>query len=321
MKRKTWKKFIPVLLLSLLLPLCSACRGIELENKTEQVEEYTKEQAMILLANERNRYENAYSEEIWKISAGEDGTTFDKLVIQNVKDFMEKMKLLCMLAEERGITVTSSERELVRQMTDSFMDGLSAADLSYIGCSREDVQKMYTDYFTACKVAGTLSSSDMDISDSEVKVIKIMQIVTEDVKKAKAILKRIKIDGANFNSMASRYTESADIELTLYKGMNNDLIERTAFSLEEGQVSNILCKDNLYYIIRCTDGYDEEATLQRKAGIKTAVDSLYFYQVIEPYENLHNIVFFDSFWRDLEFSEDGGSSVENFYDIYYKYAQ
>ena len=320
MKKNVIKKSI-LLLIASMLAFLSSCKGIELENKTEQVEEYTRAQAMIIISNERSRYEKAYSDEIWKISAGDDETTFDLLVIKNVKDYLEKIKLLCMMAEENGVSLTSTERESVKQMTDAYMQGLSSADLSYTGAKREDVLKMYTDFYTAVKMAEYVSVSDTDLSDSEVKVIRIMQIVTDDVKKAKAILKRVKIDEASFSSMASRFTESPEIELTLYKSDSPGLIERTAFSLEEGQISNILCVDGLYYIIRCTNGYDMEATLKRKEGLLTALRSLNFYKELEPYGERHNIVFFEHFWNELSFREPAGNTSDNFFDIFEAYRQ
>lgn len=296
--------------------LLSGCKGIELENKAEQVEEYSKAQAMIILANERNRYENMYSGGIWKLSA-EDGKTFDLTVIENVKDFMEKIKLLCMMAEERGLSLSSSERELIKEMTDAYMEALSREDLEYIGCSRDDVLKMYTDYFTACRLTEELTAvSDIAISDSEVKVIRIMQIATEDEKKAKAILKKLKIDGSEFNSLASRYSEADQIELTLKKGSEKGLLEKTAFSLDEGQISNILAIGGMYYIIKVTDGYDQTATLQRKEGIKTALDTLAFDAVMLPFEARHTIVFFDKFWNEIDFTQENGSTIDSFFDIY-----
>lgn len=300
--------------------LLSGCRGIELENKAEQIEEYTREQAMILIANERNRYENGYSEGIWNLEA-EDGKKFDRTVIENVRDFMEKIKLLCMMAEERGITLSSSERELVKEMTEAYMESLTDADLNYIGCSREDVLKLYTDYFTACRLVTVLTaSSDTEISDSEVKVIKIMQIATEDEKKAKAILKKLKIDKSDFNSLASRYSEADQIELTLKKGTGSGLIEKTAFSLDEGQISNILSVGGMYYIIKVTNGYDQAATLMRKEGIKNALDTRAFYEAVEPYEKEHAIVFFDKFWNEIDFKDKNSSEADNFFDIYNKIA-
>lgn len=298
-----------------------SCKGLELENKTEQVEEYTKEQAMVIISNERNRYENAYSEDIWKISVDDEGTGFDKLTIQNVKSYLEEIKLLCMLADERGISITSTERDIVRQMTDEYMDSLDEGDLEYIGCTREDVQKMYTDIFQAEKLINSITGTvDSEISDSEAKVISIQQIVTADEKKAKAILKRIKIDGENFNSMASRYTEDEEIDLKLMRSDNDeDLITRTAFSLEENEVSNILFKDGLYYIIKCTDGYAEEDTLLRKARLEEAMNNKAVMDIIGPYRNEHNIQFVERFWNNMDFSEPDGSEADDFFDIYNEY--
>ena len=298
-----------------------SCKGLELENKTEQVEEYTKEQAMVIISNERNRYENAYSEDIWKISVDDEGTGFDKLTIQNVKSYLEEIKLLCMLADERGISITSTERDIVRQMTDEYMAGLDEGDLEYIGCTREDVQKMYTDIFQAEKLINSITGTvDSEISDSEAKVISIQQIVTADEKKAKAILKRIKIDGENFNSMASRYTEDEEIDLKLMRSDNDeDIITRTAFSLDENEVSNILFKDGLYYIIKCTDGYAEEDTLLRKARLEEAMNNKAVMDIIGPYRNEHNIQFVERFWNNMDFSEPDGSEADDFFDIYNEY--
>ena len=295
------------------------CHGLELEDKTEEVEEYTRPQAMILIANERNRYEKAYSGGLWNVTFGEEHTGLDKLTIQNVKQFMEQLMLLNMLAEERGITVTSQDRDLIRQLTDEYMAGLTAEDLAYMGCDRTDVQKLYTDYFTADKLITSITSGvNSEISDSEAKVIKIEQIGTADLKKAKAILKRIKIDGANFSSMASRYTETETIEEVLMRGSRNDLIEETAFRLEEGQVSNILQIGEMYYIIKCTDGYSRDATLARKNRLERALNNQAFQTVFEPYSQEHKIRFSEKFWNELDFQEPSGSTADDFFDLYDK---
>jgi len=314
-------KRIAVLAAASVVLLLSGCRGIELENKTEQIEEYTRSQAMIILANERNRYQNAYSEDIWNITVDEKDGTFDKLTVSNVKEYLQKVKLLCLMAQEQGIAVNSRERDLIRQMTEEYMNQMTQADLAYIGCSREDVTKMYTEYYTACKMADSMvKDAAVDISDSEVKVIRIMQIGTADEKKAKAILKKVKIDGSDFNSMASRYSELGQIELELKKGEKGDLIEKAAFALEEGGISNILCKDGMYYIIKCVNGYDREATDSRKQGIRTALNSLSFRKALEPFEKEHNIVFFENFWKEVDLKSGKDSTIDSFFDIYHMYA-
>lgn len=321
-RHKKKRKCVSTFLLAFLLMLgLYGCRGIELENASERVEGYSETQAMILIANERNRYENRYTESIWDIKVGSEQTSFDKLIIQNVKEYMENLTMLNMLASERGITVTSAERDHLRYVIDDYTNGLSSEDLSYMGCSRNDIQTLYTDYFTACKlIESIVSQVDSDISDSEAKVIKIEIIGTADQKKALAILKRVKIDGANFTSMASRYTELDTIERTLLKsGDDEGLIERTAFSLEEGEISNILMVDDMYYILKVTDGYDEEGTATRKDMIKSALNLEAVQEVLNPYEEEHRIQFTAGFWNEISFGDDGGSTVENFFDVYNEY--
>ena len=298
----------------------NACKGIELENRIEQIEGYTEPVVMIVAANERNRYKNNYSSEIWDIRMEDDGEAFDEVMIQNVKSFMQDLKTMCMLAEERGLDVSSQERDTIRKMSEEYYFGLSAADREYIGCSIEDVQSLYTDYFTANKLVEQLTaSSNSEISDSEAKVIRLEQIVTEDLKKATAILKKVKIDGADFEAMASRYTEDEVIELTLERGKNDSLYEKTAFSLESGQISNILGIDGKYYLIKCVSDYDEEATAERKEKLQTAMENRSFETFYIPYKKEHKVVFSEKFWNDIDLKKGEDSSVENFFDIYEKY--
>ena len=295
------------------------CKGMELENKTEMVEEYTKPQAMVLIANERNRYEHIYSDKIWSVNVGDDETGFDKLTIQNVKDFMEEMELLNLLAADRGISVNSTERDLIRRISDEYMSGLSEADISYMGCSKDDVQKLYTDYYIAEKLIESITANvDTEISDSEVKVIRIALIGTSDLKKAKAILKRIKIDGESFSAMASRYNELDENEMTLMRSDKPDIIEKTAFALEEGQTSNILAVNDMYYIINCVDGYDDEATSERKERLSKAINTKAVREILEPYRREHIIQFMDKYWNEIDFSTPSGSTADNFFDIYNK---
>ena len=297
----------------------SGCKGMELENKTEMVEEYTKPQAMVLIANERNRYEEIYSDKIWSVSVGDDETGFDKLVVQNVKDFMEEIELLNLLAEDRGISVNSAERDVIRRITDEYMNGLTEADLSYMGCSRDDVSKLYTDYYTADKLIKSITDSvDTEISDSEVKVIRIALIGTADLKKAKAILKRIKIDGESFSYMASRYNELDENEMTLMRTENPGLIESTAFSLEEGQTSNILAVGDMYYIVNCVDGYAEAETLERKDRLSRALNTVAVREILEPYRREHIIQFMEKFWNEIDFSSSSESTADNFFEVYNK---
>lgn len=304
------------LALSLLFVL-TACSGMELENKTEQVDGYSRGQAMIVVANERNRYQNLYGPEIWEARFGDTDSSFEQYMIQNVKSFLEQIRTLTLLSEERGVTVSSQERDEIRRLAKQFYTGLSEADLHYIGCTEEDVQKLYLDYYVANKTASLLvSGADAELSDSEAKIIDVQQIVTGSLKKAKALLKMIKIDGDDFGTLARRYSESNEIEKTLKRIPDGNTYEKVAFSLDEGQISNIVEMDGLYYIIKCTNGYDEEATLERKDSLEAAILDDAFMEVYGPYQKEHTVRFTESFWSRIDFSEGQDSTVTDFFDLF-----
>ena len=293
----------------------SACRGIELENKTEQVEGYTESQAKIILANEMNRYKKAYTADILKVEVGEE--TFETVLVDNVKAFLEQVRLLCMLADERGISVTSQERDSIRALSEEYYGLLTEEDLDYIGCSLEDVQTVYEDYFHASKLINELTKDAMsEISDSEAKIIEIQQIETSDEKKALAILKLAKIDGMDFATLASRYNEADETVLELRRGTVGGLYEETAFSLNEGEISNIIKTGGLYYILKCTVGYDEEATQERKQLLENAINTSAFSSVYESYREEHNIRFRERFWQDMNLEAGAASTVDNFFELY-----
>lgn len=310
-KSISWIILMAVLLVS--PSLLSGCKGVELENKTEQVRGYSRQQAMILLANERNRYQNVYSPEIWQ-------GDFQDQMVENVKGFLEQIATLKLMAEERGINLTGQEQETLRNLSDQYYAGLSEADRDYIGCSLQDVQTMYTDYYLADKVAETLTQgAETEISDSEAKIIHVDQIVTASLPKAMAILKLVKLEGSDFDAMARRYSESEELERELYRAPEEDVYQRTAFSLDEGEISNIVEMDGMYYIIRCRDGYDEEATLERKERLQTAMLDQAFLSVYQPYQEEHRLHFTAGFWNQLDFSDHPDSTVTNFFSLYQEY--
>lgn len=315
-KKRGAKLDLLLLILSLISLFAVSCRGIELENKTMEVEGYTEPQAMIIVANERNRYQNVYTDAIWNIEVDGD-VTFDKYLISSVKSFMEQIKLINMMAEERGVTVTSKERDKIRQLSERYMEGLTEADRAYIGADTDDVNKVYTDYFLANKMAELLTSSaDSEISDSEAKIIHVQQIVTASEKKAIALLKMIKIDGDDFETMARRYSEDETIDRELMRDREDDIYEKTAFSLDEGEISNIVEMDGKYYIIKCTDGYDEQATLERKDKLRKAILNKAFQETYSSFKAENNIRFGERFWNKIDFSEGADSHVMNFFDLY-----
>ena len=110
------------MLLFLLLSLSlSACKGIAISGKTENIPGYTKEQAMMVLGSERNRYQNILGTEIWNLPiTGQIEKTYGAYFIDKTKEFLQDIRTLNLLAEEKGIQADSTEMEEIRKAANKF---------------------------------------------------------------------------------------------------------------------------------------------------------------------------------------------------------
>ena len=57
------------------------------------------------------------------------------------------------------------------------------------------------------------------------------------------------------------------MDRVLGRGDESDAYEKEAFSLAEGAVSQVIHADDAYYVLKCTDDYDEDETAARKERI------------------------------------------------------
>lgn len=309
------------LLLSCMLLACSfvSCKGIEITGKTEDVDGYTEAQAMVVVGSERNRYQNQLGAEIWALPVeNQQESTYGPYFVSRLKEFLQDIKTLNLLAEEKGIIATSTDMEKVRTIANSFYDGLSPEDIAWMGnCTLEDVISMYTEYFVACKTAEYLISDvDSEVSDADAKVIKVEEIVVSDELLAEELLQDVHVEGANFSYYARQNSEDPNIEKTLAKSEKNDVIYQAAFSLEEGQISDVIEEDGKYYILKCIDDYDEEATLQRKEKLESTIRSNALLRQYEAYADEHIVRFREGFWKQIDLTAHPESTADNFFSLY-----
>ena len=68
-----------------------------------------------------------------------------------------------------------------------------------------------------------------------------------------------------------------------------DGLERAAFELEQDQVSGILEQGGRYYILKCVNAYDQEATAARKSRLAQEKKTKAFLGIYEPYVKEHTV--------------------------------
>ena len=310
-----------VLVLSCVLMVCSfiSCKGIEITGKTEDVDGYTEAQAMIVIGSERNRYQNQLGAEIWDLPVeNQQERTYGPYFVAKMKEFLQDIKTLNLLATEKGIIATSTDMEKIRTVAHDFYDGLSAEDMAFMGdCTLEDVISIYTEYFVACKTAEYLISDvDSEVSDADAKIIRVQEIVVSDELLAEQLLQQVNVSGANFSYYARQNSEDPNIEKTLAKSEKEDAIYQAAFALEEGQISDIIEQDGKYYILKCIDAYDEAATLERKKKLEETIRSNALLKQYTAYADEHIVRFREPFWKEIDLTAHPESDADNFFSLF-----
>ena len=274
------------LILSLLF-LLSSCKGIAISGKTENIPGYTEAQAMVLVGSERNRIQNVMGKEVWDLPVeGQVEKTYGEYFIAKNKEFLQDIRTLNLMAEEKGIIANGTEMESIRAAANAFYQSLSEEDKAFFGnCSLKDVVDMYVAYFVAEKTAKSLLANvDTELSAAEAKVITVEQIVVQEESLAKELEEKVKLTGANFSYYARQYSEDPELQKNLAFGEREDEYAKVAFSLEDNEISEVFSQDGKYYILKCLSSYDEEATKERKERLEMAIRSLHFQESYEKHQ-------------------------------------
>lgn len=148
------------------------------------------------------------------------------------------------------------------RLADAYMEELTAAGIADI--ARADAVKILTDQLLMPRLREDIMGSyNVEISESEARVMDISMLVTDSSDKANEAMTQIS-DGQDFITVAQGCTVQDEIELKVCREDLPQTIADTVFEMEDGAVSPVMQSGGRYYIIRCDSGYDIEATAQRK---------------------------------------------------------
>ncbi len=304
--------WIAPLLFALLL---TGCGGLFTGEEQEE-EGYTRAQAMIIVATERNRYEAVYTDEIWNVVL-EDGTSFEQYLLSQIRNFLTDLRTINLLAEKQGISLTSAELSRIQSLARKYYLGLSREDISYMGITEDDVLTMYREYYLADKTVRELAGGvDLEVSDSEAKVITVRVIQISSREAAEAVYRRVSQEGSDFSSIARETSEGETVERQLGRGEGPKALEDAAFSLAPGEISGLVEGDGWFYIVQCVSDYDEEATALRKELISEERKNQVFRQILSRFEAENPTVFAGDYWGEIRFLPGEQSETSDFFSLY-----
>lgn len=301
--------------------LLTGCKsGVPSVSEVKEYKAYSREEAMILVATEKNRYEEVYTDQIWKVTFGEHDVTFEQFLLGQVKTFLEDMKTMNLLAEEKGVKLTSAEQDQVRQLAEAYYKGLTPEDIDYMKITEEHVLHMYEEYCLANKLVNELTKDvDLEVSDNEAKMIDIEQIRLSDETAAQTVYEKVTAEGADFMAIAKANSLDTEISRQLGKGDSQQSFEDAAFALTEGQISSVLSSDGSYYIIRCVSSYNAAATQEHKKKLSSDRKNQAFRQIYDQFHGSNQITFSDEIWGNITFSGNDKTTTTNFFELYKEY--
>ena len=268
------------------LTFLTACSvNIPMVSDSAATEGYTDAQTMLIIATERNRYRQVYTDQIWNVEVSDDKTPFQTYLLEQIRAFLSEIRSMNLLADEEGLTLNSQEREQLKQLADDYYASLTDADKAYIKASRDDVYTMYEAYHRANKLVDELTKDvSLEISDSEARVIQVQEIAVSEEAKAQEVYEKVVSEGADFAATARKESENSEIDVTVGRGERDDAYESNVFALETGAVTEPFLWRGKWYVVKCVNDFDEDATLERKNNMALERKNKAFRSIYDSFE-------------------------------------
>lgn len=319
---KRYKKSgIAAACLAAVILLTSGCGiSIPIVSDIRDTKKYTEAQQMILITTEKNRYQAVYGSEIWAVVIDESGETFQSYLLGEIHSFLQELETMNALADEHELELTSQEQAQLKALAQEYYDSLTEADIAYMGISQEDVYFMYEQYHRANKLVSELTRDiNLEISDSEARVITVQEITLDDADTARSVYEQVTAEGADFSAIAREYSKDAVSDQQIGRGERSSTYEEVVFSLQTGEISPLIqADDQTYIIVKCLSDYNEEATLERKQRLSQQRKNQAFQQIYDTYAAEHTAQIPGDTWEKMSFGDDDGSTTTSFLKLYHE---
>ena len=295
----------------------------------------TTKQATVLIASRRNAYEAVYGEGIWNIPVG--GGEFQDVVLDSMKALLAQMKCMVLMAQEYNIILPESEKRRLREAAAEFCQSADKGELAAAGITEDDVYQVFYEYRLSNQLITELTKNvDVEISDNDAKIIQVRQIFFTTVSKEDssvpvspeerqnkydrmASIKQRIDSGEDFGKLAEIYDVSQQAQFSIGRGEMPQVYEDAVFALEEGEVSDIIETEQGFYLVKCLDDYDMEATQQHKEQMGAVKKKEAFSQLYDTFTAGLTSEFNRDAWEKISMSGEGKISGADFFGIYKNY--
>lgn len=279
-------------------------------------------EAMIYLRAAQQIYESQFGNELWSYDANGNGTTIGALLKQKVLEQIIQLEVMNMVANDMGIALNDDEMLEVRNSATEFMNYISEQDRLTYGITEELAVRVFASNYIAEKLYETVTIDvDTEVSNEEAQQCRIQKIFIktygmdsqgnrtqlrdvelEEIKQKVDSLHAQALETTNFYALAESNSDDNTIEYVVGRGDLDEVEEKVAFSLKDGEVSKIIEKEDGYVILYCVDAYDEDATLQVKEEIIEQRRSDLFVDLYSQWYIQYDVKVHMNLWNQLELS-------------------
>lgn len=298
----------------------------------------TTPEIMIYLTTFYNQYAKTYGQEMWHYDFG--GVSLEEHVKDVVLSKMAQIKIMNLMAEDRGISLDAQEEKNVQAAADHYYEELEKSLKDRENISKKIVENVYREYATANKVYETITeSADMEISDDEARTVTVQVIYlknwklknnervslndqekSEVLKNAGELLERIQA-GEDFEMLAAQFSDDKQVVKNYARGVAESSFEEILFSMDQGDLSDVIETDEGYYILKCISTMDYEATQENKLALAEQRKRAAFSEAYTEIATNTHSQFRDKQWEKLTLNEEIHTTDANFFEIYDKYVK
>lgn len=293
---------------------------------------------MVYLTTTQNQYENVYGEEIWNASL--DGVTLEENVKETVLAKIAQIKTMYLLAKEKEVELSAEELLLVDKAAGEYFSSLNETEIEVMKVTMETIRNLYAQYAMADKVyQKIIQGINPEISDDEARTITVQHILikTYTTNGAGKIVEysenskeyayqqageiyELAVNGENnFQDLAAKYSEDANITYSFGKGEMDQVFEDAAFRLETDEISQVVESESGYHIIKCINTFNREETDANKLKIVEQRRKEVFGQEYDEFVSSLARSLNEKLWDSVTLIHDAQVTTADFFDIYAKY--